>query len=360
MVSDGLRKIFEREGVGLIEPRAGAEFFVREICSSADRSVEVLALASGETSRPEAHSAPAPAGASPQSFAADSAPGAAVAFEREVSVKTVPCLASHVLNGRAVLPAALMIEWLAHGAVHGNPGMIFHGFENFKVLKGLVLEAGGSVSAAVLAEPGEVRDGFLCVPVRLVSRSGRRQVSHARAEILLAESQPSAPPEAGSIALADHNNGHHALYGSGQLFHGPHFQGIEKLEVCSERQMAALVKSAPSPRQWIEQPLRPGWMADPLALDSSFQMMILWSWEHRQAGSLPCAIKRFRLFVPAFPIGGSRVIIQIDSARVPVVTASLHFFDRQGTLLAVAEGYECVLDQGLGEAFRRNRLPHEA
>jgi len=264
-----------------------------------------------------------------------------------------------VLNGRPVVPAVLMIEWLAHGAVHGNPGMAFHGFENFKVLKGLVLEPGSKTTVSVLAEAGQMRDGLLRVPVQMVSLGGGRTVPHARAEILLAEALPAPPVDWTSPVLHPGNNGHHFIYGQGHLFHGPHFQGIEALEYCSEEEMAALVKSAPAPRQWIRNPLRPTWMSDPLALDSSFQMLILWSWEHRRTGSLPCAIGRFRQFTAAFPKAGSRVVVRIDSGQAPVVTATLQFLDRQGKLLALVEGYECVLDQGLGEAFRRNRLPHE-
>ena len=373
MVSEGLRKIFESEGVGLIEPDAGAKFFVREISSRNEGNVEVLALA--QAGAPA--SGPARTDSLPPSRAGsrrsdsvggetESHSGAAdlaamqVAFEREVSVATVPCLASHVLNGRAVLPAALMIEWLGHGAVHGNPGLAFHGFENFRVLKGLVLEPGGAAQVSVLAEAGQWRDGLLRVPVRMVSQSGLRQVLHASAEVLLTEVLPAVPADAVAPIISAGSNGHHTIYGDGQLFHGPHFQGIETLEACSETEMAALVKSAPAPKQWIQNPLRPGWLADPLALDSSFQMMILWSWEHREAGSLPCAIRSFRQYAAAFPKAGSRVVIQVTDASASVVTADLHFLDRQGRLLAVAEGYECVMDQGLRGAFRQNCLPHGA
>jgi len=344
MVSDGLRKIFAGEGVGLIEPQAGAEFFVREISHPTSGPVEVLALATTP---------------SDQKGEAAETSGASVAFEREVSVQAVPCLASHILNGRAVLPAALMIEWLAHGAVHGNPGLAFHGFENFKVCKGLVLDPRGSVQVRVLAEKGQMQDGLLRVPVQLVSRSGERPVLHARAEVVLAEVLPTIPTSGIEAPACVRNNGNHTIYGDGHLFHGAHFQGIEELETCSETAVSALVKSAPAPKQWIQNPLRPGWLTDPLALDSSFQMMILWSWEHRAAGSLPCAIKRFRQFAPAFPKKGSRVVIRIEDASSPVVTATLHFFDRQGSLLALAEGYECVIDQGLREAFLQNHLQHE-
>ena len=408
MVSDGLRKIFASEGVGLIERGAGAEFFVREICGPNEGFVEVLALApaaasegsaglqpaftvanppsrlqvgapvekpaaalthtpvpNGTTGKRSAGLQPAFTVANPQSRLEVGAPAEepaadwSVAFEREISVAALPCLASHVMNGRAVLPAALMIELLAHGAVHGNPGLVFHGFEDFKVLKGLVLEPQSAVSVSVLAESGQMRDSLFRVPVQLVSRAGDRQVLHARAAVWLAESLPAAPTApATSLATTGSRDG--AIYGDGQLFHGPHFQGIEQLETCSESQVAARVKCAPAPKQWIQDPLRPGWLADPLALDSSFQMMILWAWQQRAAASLPCALRSYRQFVPAFPKSGCRVVIRIADAASPVVTADLHFLDRQGRMLAVAEGYECVLNAGLGEAFRQNRLPHGA
>ncbi len=367
MVSAGLRKIFESEGVGLIEPGAGAEFFVREISSGNDGCVEVLALAPLSLNEGSGGSIVAPASSPCEQDRHDTCvttvtePSTlSVAFEREISVATLPCLVSHVLNGRAVLPAALMIEWLGHGAVHGNPGMAFHGFEMFKVLKGVVLEPGGSAHVSILAEPGQMREGLLHVPVQLVSRSGPRQVLHARAEVLLAEVLPAAPVTAPSPHVSSNGTRPRTIYGDGHLFHGRHFQGIEKLEVCSATEMAARVKSAPAPKHWIQNPLRTDWLSDPLALDSSFQMMILWSWEHHEAGSLPCAIRRFRQYAPTFPKSGSRVVIQITNAAPPVVTADLHFFDRQGQLLAVAEGYECVIDPGLRDAFRQNHLPHGA
>jgi len=117
-----------------------------------------------------------------------------------------------------------------------------------------------------------------------------------------------------------------------------------------------LVNGAPAPGQWIRDPLRSGWLADPLALDASFQLMILWSWEHRQAASLPCAIQSYRQFAPSFPKSGGRVVIRVTSSETPVVTADIQFYDLEGRLLGLAEGYECVVDTALRDAFQRNRL----
>ena len=63
------------------------------------------------------------------------------AFDLELSIEQYPFLESHVIDGKAVLPMAVMIEWMAHGAIHNNPGLRFHGFNDLRILKGVILEA---------------------------------------------------------------------------------------------------------------------------------------------------------------------------------------------------------------------------
>jgi acyl transferase domain-containing protein/NAD(P)-dependent dehydrogenase (short-subunit alcohol dehydrogenase family) len=388
MVTEGLRKIFEREGVGLIEPEAGADFFVRDVLAPTGEAVEVLALATAQPVQGGTANLAVLGGNLPPSFGTASVqtnrgalgavqaagvsptatgqwpvpPGAGSstshfhpAFDRDVSVRALPCLVSHVMNGRAVLPAALIIEWLAHGAMHGNPGLAFHGFDGFKVLKGLVLEGDSIAHVTVSAAPPQPRDGLLAVPVQFTSRNGGNKTTlHATAEILLADTLPAAP----SITPAVKRNGilSKSVYGDGRLFHGPDFQCIEALEVCNPANAAALVRSSPAPKTMIAQPLRPAWLADPLALDAAFQLMILWSTAQRAAPSLPCALRSFRQFA-AFPkTGGSRVVASITSAETPVAVADLQFFDRNGGLVALGEGYEFVVDPNLRDAFRQNSL----
>ncbi len=339
MVNDSLRKVFAAEGIGLIETDAGARLFARDIAAPAGGEVEVLVLAHlPKTAEAAGLAAP---------------PMLNVAFEREVSVTSMPCLESHVLNGHPVLPTALMIEWLAHGAMHGNPGLQFHGFDDFKVLKGLVLESGKPARISLLAGDAKPVPEGLRVPVQLVSQPAGRQILHARADVILADALPAAP-----TASAPNNRagtGTCTAYGDGRLFHGPHFHAIETVESCAIHEIAALVGAAPAPKQWLRDPLRPGWLADPLMLDASFQMLILWSWQHRQAGALPCAIQSYRQFA-AYPKAGGRVLARITSGDTPIIAANIEFQDRQGHLLAVAKGCESVVDAALREAFQRNRL----
>ncbi len=368
MVTPGLRKIFEAEGVGLIEPQDGAQFLVRELCHAGPGAVEVLALA---PSTDAANGMPETAGeAEPTETDVPAAPalvpalakamlhaGTHVAFEREVSVAALPFLESHVINGRAVLPAALMVEWLAQAALHGNPGMRFHGLDDFKVLKGVILDAGQSITSSLLASPAQVRGKLHVVPVKLVSQGSGREILHAQADVLLSEEKlPTAP----AADVVDISGGEIAdAYSLGVLFHGVALHGIERVEVCAERGVAAFLKAASAPIKWMRNPLRGTWIADPLALDSAFQMMILWSSAHRGGPSLPSALGRYRQFVSSFPKTGCRAVIGVALGISAIAVASIQFLDQQGNLLASAEDCEFVVDAGLRDAFRLNQLKLE-
>ena len=349
MATPGVRKLFEQEGIGLIEPAAGAEFLVRELCSAEQSAVEVLALAHVRETARGIETVPAHELAT---TASDS-----VAFVREVSVNELPCLESHVFNGRAVLPAALMVEWLAQAALHGNPGMAFHGLDNFKVLKGIVLEARQTVTVSLRTAAATARDKLHVVPVRMTSQAGQgygREILHAQADVLLTTDNLPAAPEPAVVDIP--GGGYADAYALGVLFHGAALHGIERVEGIAERGVAAILKAASAPIKWMTHPLRGTWIADPLALDSAFQMMILWSAAHRGAPSLPSALARYRQFVSVFPKGGCRAVIAVALGISTIAVATIQFFDRQGNLLASAEGCEFVMDATLRDAFRLNRL----
>src|SRR5438874_1436140 len=130
-----------------------------------------------------------------------------------------------------------------------------------------------------------------------------RGVPLARAEIVLADTLPAGRTELAGPALVPYRRGREEFYRQ-LLFHGPDLQGIELVEGCSPDGIAATVAAAPAPAAWVRQPLRPAWLADPLALDSAFQLMVLWCVENLGAVSLPCFVGRYRQFRRAFPREG--------------------------------------------------------
>jgi hypothetical protein len=349
MVTDPLKKRFAEEGVGLLDPAAACDYLIREIGSPA-RDVEVVVTA---TPLPEARPAAAPpAGGEGRVKGPATLP---VAFERVLTTADHPVLRSHVIDGRPVLPMALILEWLAHGALHLNPGLLFVGCDDLRVLHGVILD-GPPPTLGVGAGKAEKDEGFYRVPVELRGRRpDGREVLHARAVVLLAAELPPAPPAAVPLPCGAYprspDEAYHEL-----LFHGPELRGLERIDGADSRGISGAARAAPLPSAWMRQPLRQKWLADPLVLDAGFQLMVLWSFEQRDAGSLPCHAARYRQYRRAFPADGCRIAARVTRSTNLHALADLEYLDAAGLLVARLEGYECTLDAGLRRAFRRNEV----
>ncbi len=348
MVTSSLKPIFEAEGIALISPRDGARYLVEEIQTAAEhRPVEVVVLGG----MPEPEPAPVP-GAKPTP---PSAPLTTV-LERTLDVAGFPVLRSHVIDGRPVVPMALILEWLAHGALHGNPGLLFHGIDGFRILKGVILRDGRPETVRVLAGKAARAEGLYRVAVELRGVLGNgREVTHARGEVVLADRYPAARPALDLEGLLPYAAEPGEFYRA-VLFHGPELRGIDRVEGSGASGIAGLAATAPPPASWIADPPRSAWLADPLALDAAFQLMILWSVDQFGKGSLPTFLGRYRQFRRAFPDGPVRIVAKVTQAREHRALADIEFLDADDQLIARIEDYECTIDASLNQAFRRNRL----
>jgi acyl transferase domain-containing protein/NAD(P)-dependent dehydrogenase (short-subunit alcohol dehydrogenase family)/acyl carrier protein len=345
MVTAPLKKIFAREGIGLIPLKAGADFLIQEINQTFGPTVEVIVLADPIHGKEE-----------PLSSGSMS-----VAFERTLNVEEYPFLTSHVIDGKAVLPLAMMMEWLAHGALHGNPGMTFHGLDNVRVLRGVILEEGQSTTIRVLAGRAISKGAFTFVPVELQSVSVDKDTRpstgiHARAEVILTTRMPAPDFQLPEIVGGPYSLDPEEIY-SQLLFHGPHLQGITQVLGCSKEGISGRVAGAPAPAEWIQVPLRNTWLTDPLAIDAAFQLAVLWGFEQVGSASLPCFAGRYRQYRRSMPREGMRVVMQVKEVVAQRMTADFAFLDGEDQLVARIENYEEVFDAHLNQAFRRNQLP---
>lgn len=352
MVTPALKKLFAEEGVGVISTTAGAQQFLKEIAADPSGAVEIVVLGQLEGTAAQPHSNNTLA-AKKNPF--PSTEPMTVAFERELNIESYPFLRSHVLKGRAVLPVAIIIEWLAHGAMHNNPGMAFHGFDKLEVFKGVIIHPGERIALQIVTGGSHSEEGVDRTLVQL--RSG--DTLHAQAEILLAATLQPATASLNigegdpSAFIAD------GYYQDGRLFHGPDLQGIDRVEVASEQGAVAWAKPAPLPNAWARQPLRSTWLTDPLAIDSGFQLMILWCQEFCGRGSLPASIARYRQHVLRFGAEPIQVALQVEQRAEHTATATIEISSAGGQLLARMEGYRCVMDDSLADAFKQNQLAEQ-
>jgi len=332
MVTPGLAKLFASEGVGLIPLHQGAELLATELTHGPAGPREIVVLAN---STPPPETPPPP-------------PTPPVAFERLLTLADHPFLADHVLDGKAVLPFALMLEWLAHAAVVANPGLIFHGADDLRLLKGVILDA-SDVTLRFAAGKASKQGGLFVVPTELRSQRGGKEIVHARGQILLTTTLPPPPDP---LRLPPQSGYPHAPYDGGRLFHGPRFQALQRVEgVGAAGVLAQLAASAP-PADWMRRPLRTSWITEPLALDTAFQAMILWTQQQHGQPSLPTFLQRYRQYRRAFPSTGGRLVLLARGGG----RADFDLCDENNQVIARAEGYECVMDASLQRAFENNRL----
>jgi len=344
MVTPSLRNVFLNEGVGLIELEAGAKFLLDELDATGDRPVEVVAM--GGVTPPEV-------------LDPGSAPDHALqtAFVLDLNVEAYPFLRSHVLDGKAVLPMAMYVEWFAQGALHGNPGLRFAGLNGLRILKGVILEEGETRPIRILTGKARRKGDLHLLPVELWARNGEGDVRYAYAEAVLSAKLKASTPRIEDLPLEPYERSRDEIYGDGLLFHGEALHGIDDVEEYSTAGMVAVVKTAPRPAKWLELPLRKSWIVDPLVLDCAFQMMVLWTLETHGKGSLPVFLGKYEQFQTTIPKGKVKVIVKVTEENAHRALADIEFINPQnGKLIARIDNYECVIDATLNAAFERNRL----
>ena len=372
MIGPSLAQEFARLGVDLIPLRSGARCLVDELCfggPASGRSVgndtmqqkpkreQGIEVVIGGT--------PAEPPTGPRSsrpMGVDLAP----AFQRELDAERHSFLESHVIGGRRVLPVAMMIEWLGHGALHNNPGLLLLGLDHLRVLKGLVLGDEPRTVLVVVA-PAIRRGEHYHVNVELRSTAaesvgdrppaGQVELLHARAEVVLAAALPNAPAfkKSARIAAEPYERGVAGAYEE-VLFHGPHLHGLERIVGCSKRGMVAQVKAGPAPADWMAEPVRSAWLADPLVIDAGLQLGILWSYEQLGAVCLPNFTSAYRQYRREFPTDGVTAVLQVRDHSELKMTADVTFLDKIGAVVARLEGQEWTVDASLKSAFEREAV----
>jgi NAD(P)-dependent dehydrogenase (short-subunit alcohol dehydrogenase family) len=347
MVTPGLKQEFARLGIGLIPLQAGAQALIDELCTPSGSPVEIVVGSSLPSSPPRTTAEPGRPVARNGTMA--------VAFERELSVETHAFLRSHVIAGQPVLPMAMMLEWLGHGALHNNPGLHMHALEDFRVLKGVVL-SNGPTAVRVLTSRARRTDGMFEVAVELRSGTANAEIRHAHAQAILTAQLPEPPKFELPAHLCErpYERSVEEVYRD-ILFHGPHFHALEEMTGISRHGIAARVRSAPPPADWMQHPLRSAWLSDPLAVDAALQLGVLWSHEELGALALPSYQAHYRQYRP-FPKQEVTAVLEVSDTGPHSLAGRITFIDADGRVVAQSEGCEWTVDSSLRKAFVQNEL----
>jgi len=351
MVSPELKKEFRRKDISLIPIDRGIECLVQEMAGDNPDQIEVV-IGAGLESWGEKQKFQPDAGIPPvQSVGSN---GFSLMFKRDIERVHHPVLESHQLNHHPVVPFALMTEWMGHGALHENPGLVLHGLDDIRLLKGIQLDdktptirlmAGKARKAGTFYEVDvEVRDGL--------NPDGTDKI-HYRAKAVLSENL-TTPPDIEKTAFPSPAHYHRSIDEVYEkiLFHGKALQGIQKIIGCSSQSMVAILSAAPMPEHWMANPPRSKWIGDPLVLDSAFQMATIWCYEEKSMVSLPSYAASYRQYRRSFPSDGVTAILDIREVSGRKMKGDFTFLDSKDTVVARLTGYEAVMDPQLMNAFK--------
>ena len=352
MVTATLKREFERNGLHLIPVGSGARFMLHEMMAETKNPVEVVIGAEisganpnsrGSKNRPKLVKPTPPA--KNQEFA--------LSFEREIDIQQYPILQSHMIDGKPVVPLALMTEWFAHGALHENPGLVLQGLDDIRVMKGIRVEHEKKL-IRLLSGKLQKNGNFFEVAVEL--RDGimsGQDILHAKAKAILSDNLAPAPAYQFSKTMVAkaYTRKIKDVYDK-ILFHGGQLHGIRKIVSCSSRGMVAHISAAPAPGKWMTTPLRNQWIADPLVLDCAFQMATVWCFEEKGVVSLPSYVASYRQYCDQFPPDGVTVVLEIVEAANRKMRGDFTFLNADGGIVARLNGYEAVMDASLFKAFK--------
>jgi NAD(P)-dependent dehydrogenase (short-subunit alcohol dehydrogenase family)/acyl carrier protein len=356
MVTPSLKRNFIKNDVSLIPIAQGTEAMLNEMSNSNDKEVEVVvggffhhpSVVESIVKREKHEIVETPPHAS-------NGKAMSLTAKRDIDVENYPVLRSHLLNGKPVVPMALITEWLAHSALLANPGLVFNGIDDLRIYKGIILSR-PKMNIRLMAGKVQKIDHRYEVDVEIRnSAADDREIIHSGAKAILSDRMP-APPEfhqngqfkekAIPFSLAD-------AY-KRILFHGEDLRGIKKIISISDQGMAAQLSSAPHPMLWVREPFRNHWIADPLVLDCAFQMAILWCYQQFEQVSLPSYAATYRQYSEKFPRSGVTAVLEVQNATDHRIVGCFTFLDTEKRVVARLDGYEAVMDQNLIYKFNPN------
>ncbi|HEX3477702.1 MAG TPA: SDR family oxidoreductase [Kofleriaceae bacterium] len=269
MVGPALRDRFAARGVELLPPAAGGEAFVDELAGVG--SVEIVVARSPVLDRRVARP---------------------IAADVLVDRRRWPQLDSHRIQGKVVLPVAIVLEWfvrLAWPLRHGreviderSESPLSIELSDVRVVRGVTLagyDEGATERLHLVGQPAG--DGRIAVElrdrrgaVRFTAAIGLGAAGRGRPTARVPDGEPPREPWDGP-----------ALYGPASLFHGPQFRVVRSVDAISRDRARGTLAATGA-----------GWTAgapiDPAAIDGAFQLAMLFGLRGGGGPRLPLRIER--------------------------------------------------------------------
>jgi NAD(P)-dependent dehydrogenase (short-subunit alcohol dehydrogenase family) len=321
MVTPELKRAFAERNMDVIPTAAGADLMVKEITTSnpiKDQPVQIIVGAIPTW----------PAGQLSQDMKK-------YQIRRNLSLDANPFLLDHQIGNNPVLPATCAASWVASACEQLYPGYTFFQLEDFKVLKGIVFD--DSLAKEHFLELTEVEktdEGKVKFSAKVFSQhKNGRHLFHYSLFVILQKNLPPAPVHILPIMANNLDKKQikgENLYQDGTLFHGPSFQGVQRVLNLSEgRLLLECSLPAISPEKQGQFPLQ---TSNPFIYDAIVQSLLIWTQQYYQAPCLPSHLAYLEQY-KAIPFDQTCLVdMQIVSHSETTVVADIWVLDAKGNV----------------------------
>lgn len=256
----------------------------------------------------------------------------------------------HVIQGKPVMPVVNGIAWIAQSCQRLYPDFKIHKIEQSKLYKGLVFDENLPENFQVELTETTKSEKMIAFNGMVSSRVKGKKLPtfHYSAKVTLVhkrEVPPMPKHQHQSFGVQAHKDGAD-LYKDGTLFHGPHFQGIQKLLEASEKGILIQCNAPAVPLE--DQGQFPTFSINTYYSDIIFQGLVIWTQLFKNgAKGLPVKSEEVTIYQKV-PFGKqlfSSIKIEKDDGFTAV--ANCHVFDEAGNIYMVTKGATLTFSKDL-------------
>ena len=345
MVTSELKNLFMERNMAVIPAEVGTEWLVKELSSrdaENDQHVQILvgqlptrgpSDISGELRKIEIH--------------------------RRLNLEQNPFLLDHKIGSNPVLPATCAASWMISSCEQIYPGFTFFQLDDYKVLKGIVFD--DSLSQEYILELKEMEknqgEKIKCeARIRSKGRNGRPLYHYSMSITLLRKIPPTNILNVISQPAPDLNSAipGKTLYEDGTLFHGPSFQGVQRVTAMGDDRLVLECSLSPiPPEQQGQFPLQ---TYNPFIYDAIVQSLLIWTQQHYKAPCLPSHLVRLEQYQSISFGALIHVDMKIISHNQTTAVADILVTNPQREIMAKFTGLQGTISSALNRFIKVDPL----
>jgi NAD(P)-dependent dehydrogenase (short-subunit alcohol dehydrogenase family) len=278
-------------------------------------------------------------------------------IRRVLRLEDSPFLQDHVVDGKAVLPMVSAMSWMSNAAEQLYPGFLAFGFEDYKVLKGIIFD--DTLADGYMVELQEVRKNadevILDVMISSQPASAKLPRFHYSTQLTLLRKSPPRPVYAAMDLTVREDLPGSQFYDDYTLFHGYAFKGVERVLNINDKLVTMECRLPVVDRKYQGQ--FPVQSFNYFMTDIGFQSMGIYAKYHYGAGSLPLKAGGGEHYADV-PWGEIfYVSLEVHTASETGLVTTLNIHDKDGKMYMKVMDGEITISSRLNDLFKRNRLP---